>query len=303
MMNIASQSQEILLVEDNDDDAEMVSTILAENHITHTMCRVRNAEDALARLLPCRNYSEGYKYSVPRAILLDLNLPKLNGIELLRRLRSHQRTEHVPVFVFTSAGSDYNAFECYRLGITGYINKKTSYEKLESSLLETEMFLTTFKVLLAEDDKNDAAILMDQLDHSSLNCTYHCVYTKEAYKKALAEFEPDIIFSDYDLPPKFDAIQAVRILKKTALQIPFILVTGALSEDRACGCLAEGMDDYLLKGKIERLPAVMINCLRRKKAEMARLVSVENRFQAKKEQKPLFDALSALLSWHKPFLD
>src|SRR6185436_896364 len=96
------------------------------------------------------------KKDIPRIVLLDINLPKLNGIDVLRRIRSQSRTEHIPVFVFTSSSSDYNAYESFRLGVTSYIKKQSSYEKFETALLETDLYLKDCKVLIVDDNKSDA---------------------------------------------------------------------------------------------------------------------------------------------------
>jgi len=289
-MRTIEQYPEILLVEDNDDDAEIIHSVFAKNDVAHTMHRVRNGEDALDYLLQTGDF-KGREGTAPNVVLLDINLPKMNGIDVLRRMRSQPRTEHIPVFVFTSSTSNYSAFESYRLGVTSFISKTSGFEKLERSLLETDLFLKNYKVLIVEDSKSDAAIIVDQLNNSYINCTCYCVDNKEDYKKALYEFKPDIIFSDYELPPKFDAIQAVRLLKQTDLLIPFILVTGRLNEGLASACLTEGMDDYILKGKMERLPVTLINSLRKKKAEVDKIKAIEKLAGSQNDLKMLFDSI------------
>lgn len=275
-LELTEQQPEILLIEDNDDDAEIVSSIFEKNNMNHTICRMRNGEDALDYLFQKGKYSNDSKSKIPRIVLLDINLPKLNGIDVLRRMRAQPRTKNIPVFVFTSSTSDYNAFESFRLGVTSYIRKQTSFEKFEKALLETDLYLKEYKVLVVEDNKDDAAIIFSELNNSSLKCTYEIATNKEEYKEALANFKPDIIFSDYDLPPKFDAIQAIHILQETDLKIPFILITGKLDEDLATSCLAEGMDDYLLKGGYKRFPVLFVNSLRKKKIEIEKLKAIES---------------------------
>jgi len=292
-MRAIELNPEILLVEDNDDDAEIVNSIFEKNHIDHIIRRARNGEDAIEYLMQSGN-AAGDKANYPQVVLLDINLPKMSGIDVLRRIRSNPRTEHIPVFVFTSSTSDYNTFESYRLGVTSYISKTTSYEKLEMSVLETDLFLKNYKVLIVEDNASDAAIIVDRLSNSYVNCNCYCVDNKDDYKKALTEFKPDIILSDYELPPKFDAIQAVRLLKQTDLLIPFILITGKLNADLASACLTEGMDDYLLKGNLERLPVTLINNLRKKKIEVEKMKAIEKLASTQNELKMLVDSIDEM---------
>ena len=268
IMKPNNQLPEILLVEDNDDDAEIVLSILEKNKINATVYRVNSGEDALDYLFQKGKFENARNKKNPRIVLLDINLPRLNGIDVLKSMRAHPGMEHTPVFVFTSSTSDYDAFESYRLGVTAYINKQTSFEKFEQGLLGIDLFLKVYKVLILEDNQSDAELVYDELKNSNLECTWTVVANKKEYVKALEKFNPDIIFCDYDLPPRFDAIQAVQILKKTSLKIPFVLISGKLSEDLASACLANGMDDYILKGMTNRVPVVMINSLRKKKAEI-----------------------------------
>ncbi|MDB5013581.1 MAG: hypothetical protein JWQ25_1783, partial [Daejeonella sp.] len=286
---VEQQHPEILLVEDNDDDAEIITSIFEKNNINHTICRKKNGEDALDYLFQRGKYLNNREEPIPRIVLLDINLPKINGIDVLRRMRAQPRTKNIPVFVFTSSASNYNAFESYRLGVTSYIRKQTSYEKFEKALLDTDLYLKEYKVLVLEDNSDDAAIIFNELSNSSLKCTCMLATNKEEYKKALANFKPDIIFSDYDLPPKFDAIQAIHILKETDLKIPFILVTGKLDEDLASSCLTEGMDDYLLKGAYKRFPVLLVNNLRKKKIEVEKLKAIENLEKSEVRFREFFD--------------
>jgi len=290
-MEISKQVPEILLVEDNDDDAEIIASIFLKNKINHSIRRIKTGEEAMDYLFQKGAFVDNDKNDIPRIVLLDINLPKLNGIDVLRRIRAQQRTEHMPVFIFTSSSSDYNAFESYRLGVTSYIRKQTSFEKFEEAVLETDLYLKNYKVLIVEDNASDAAIIFDELKSSNLRCSCEIVKNKDEYKKALDSFKPDIIFCDYDLPPKFDAIQAVRILKETELKIPFVLITGKLNEDLASACLTEGMDDYLMKGQLKRFPVTFVNNLRRKKIENEKNRAIEELKMSEKELKTLFESI------------
>lgn len=277
----------ILLVEDNDDDAEIIHSIFKKNQINNVV-RVRNGEDAVDYLFDKKG---DVKINSPRVVFLDINLPKMNGLDVLKKMRCHPKTSRLPVFVFTSSDSNYNVFESYKLGITSYIQKKTSFEKFEEAVMETELYLQQYKVLILEDNYVDAEILKNELERSYLDCVCHVAKNKNEYVSALYSFKPDIIFADYDLAPNFDAIQAIHLLKKTNLNIPFILITGKLSEEFASSCLSEGMDDFLLKGQLGRFPLSLITNLKKKKNELSKTDAISKLQKSEKELKTLFEAI------------
>jgi DNA-binding NtrC family response regulator len=92
------------------------------------------------------------------------------------------------------------------------------------------------------------------------------IETAEELQQELDSNPPDIILSDFTLP-QFDGLQALRILQKRKLDIPFILVTGTRSEEVAVDCIKEGADDYILKASLMRLRSSIDNTLRKKATE------------------------------------
>jgi DNA-binding NtrC family response regulator len=93
-----------------------------------------------------------------------------------------------------------------------------------------------------------------------------CIETAEELQQELDSNPPDIILSDFTLP-QFDGLQALRILQKRKLDIPFILVTGTRSEEVAVDCIKEGADDYILKASLMRLRSSIDNTLLKKATE------------------------------------
>jgi signal transduction histidine kinase len=96
------------------------------------------------------------------------------------------------------------------------------------------------------------------------------VDTRESFLRALKEYQADVILSDHSLP-QFDSIEALALSKEHASQVPFILVTGAVSEEFAVTCLKDGADDYVLKSNLARLPNAIRNALKQREAEEAEL--------------------------------
>lgn len=111
-------------------------------------------------------------------------------------------------------------------------------------------------ILLLEDNPADAELIEFELSESELSFTMKRVETEETFGRALKEFAPNLILSDYDLPT-YSGIQALGLAKKVCPNVPFILVTGAVTEDRAIEVLTSGARDYVLKNRLSRLvPAV-----------------------------------------------
>ena len=114
-----------------------------------------------------------------------------------------------------------------------------------------------FRILILENKPADVELIEQELRDSGIKFISKPVQTKEEYLKALAEFAPDIILSDYDLP-QFNGAEALKIAKKHCPEIPFLLVTGAVGEDRAIEILTGGATDYVMKNRLSRLfPAVL----------------------------------------------
>ncbi len=110
-----------------------------------------------------------------------------------------------------------------------------------------------FKVLIIEDNKSDADLLLRELKKNDLNFTSKIVETRESFENALDEFYPDIILSDYTLPT-FDGVTAFNIKQISWPDIPFIIVSGTIGEERSIELIKSGITDYALKDKLFSLP-------------------------------------------------
>lgn len=123
------------------------------------------------------------------------------------------------------------------------------------------------KILFLEDNATDVDLMQHVLHaaHLPFHSQVHCL--KEGFLEKVKHFKPDIILADYALP-SFNGMDAFRMLKKNHADIPFILVTGVLSEQVALQCLEEGVDDFILKSSYKRLPVSISNAIRKKEVEM-----------------------------------
>ncbi|MEW6353744.1 MAG: response regulator [Pseudomonadota bacterium] len=124
----------IMLVEDNPDDEELTLRALRKNNIANEVVVARDGAEALDYLFATGAYHARSPRALPDVILLDLKLPKLDGLEVLRRLRVHPLTELVPVVILTSSREDHDLVSSYRLGANSYIRKPVDFTQFLESL-------------------------------------------------------------------------------------------------------------------------------------------------------------------------
>lgn len=117
----------ILLVEDDEVDIMNVQRAFKKNNINNPLYIARNGMEALEML-------QTDQVPMPQVIILDINMPKMNGIEFLRELRADSKLKHISVFVMTTSNEDSDKISAYNLNIAGYILKPLSFEKFLSSV-------------------------------------------------------------------------------------------------------------------------------------------------------------------------
>jgi PAS domain S-box-containing protein len=129
------------------------------------------------------------------------------------------------------------------------------------------------KILHLEDVRSDAEMVKRAMRHEH-NFEWLWVSNKADFQRALDEYIPDIILCDHSLPG-FDSVQAFLTVKEHGLKVPFILITGTISEDFAVMMMKEGVSDYLLKDRIQRLPAAITHALEKRQAEREKETHLE----------------------------
>ncbi len=129
-----NQEIEILLVEDNTSDAEMIIRALKKNNLSTRLLHVIDGAEALDFIFGEGKYVDRQIKHTPKVILLDLKMPKVNGIEVLLKIKSDDRTRRIPVVVFTSSQEDPDIQKCYDLGVNGYVVKPVEFEELHKAV-------------------------------------------------------------------------------------------------------------------------------------------------------------------------
>lgn len=125
---------EILLVEDSMDDAELTIRSLRKNNLANNLLHLRDGEEALEFLFNPQNSA------LPKLILLDLKMPKVDGIDVLRKIKADEHRKVIPVVVLTSSKEESDIIDSYKLGVNAYIVKPVEFEKFVLAVSEVGMF-------------------------------------------------------------------------------------------------------------------------------------------------------------------
>ena len=131
---------EILLVEDDTDDAEMTIHALRKNNLANKLTHLVDGEEALDFLFGRGKFTGRDTNLRPRLILLDLKMPKIDGMKVLERVKSHEITKKIPVVILTSSKEDPDVSRCYKLGANGYIVKPVEFEGFTKAVTELGMY-------------------------------------------------------------------------------------------------------------------------------------------------------------------
>lgn len=137
---MVSNAVEILLVEDNPSDLEIALRALKDQHLCNNVHVARDGEEALDFIFCQGIYADRRLEELPRVILLDLKLPLIDGIEVLRQIRADARTSQVPVVVLTSSTEDRDLVDTYALGVNSYITKPVDFDQFRDAMHTIGMY-------------------------------------------------------------------------------------------------------------------------------------------------------------------
>ncbi len=124
----------ILLVEDNPDDEALTIRALKKNNIQNKVVIARDGEEALEYIFCQGKYSARNEFEMPQVVLLDLKLPKIDGLEVLQRIRSDNRTKLLPIVILTTSNEEKDIIEGYRLGANSYIRKPVDFAQFAEAV-------------------------------------------------------------------------------------------------------------------------------------------------------------------------
>jgi len=129
----------ILLVEDNERDIELTLAALDENNLANEVVVARDGAEALD-YLHARGKFTGHANGLPVVVLLDLKMPKVDGLEVLRQMRAEEKLKHVPVVMITSSREEQDLVKSYQFGVNAYVVKPVDFQQFVSSVREIGFF-------------------------------------------------------------------------------------------------------------------------------------------------------------------
>ena len=135
-----SNEVQILLVEDNPEDVELTLDALKKNNLANKVHVTEDGQQALDFIFSTGAYAHRSIKNKPKLVLLDLKLPKVDGIEVLRRIKSDKRTKAIPVVVLTSSQEERDIIESYQLGVNSYIVKPVDFDRFLKSVHDTGLY-------------------------------------------------------------------------------------------------------------------------------------------------------------------
>ena len=133
-------ADEILLVEDNPNDAELTLRALKQHNLANQVVLVRDGAAALDFVFGTGVHADRHGAPAPRLVLLDLKLPKVDGIEVLRRLKGSELTRRIPVVVLTSSAEERDIAKTYDLGVNSYIVKPVEFESFARAVADLGLY-------------------------------------------------------------------------------------------------------------------------------------------------------------------
>lgn len=125
---------EVLLVEDNETDAELTIRALKRKNLANNLVWVKDGEEALEFIFATGRYSEREIHDFPKLVLLDLRMPKVDGLEVIHKIKGDERTNKIPIVVLTSSKEDEDIVESYNLGVNSYVSKPVEFDEFTDAV-------------------------------------------------------------------------------------------------------------------------------------------------------------------------
>ena len=131
---------EIILVEDNSSDADLIKRALNKNNVANKILHLKDGQEVIDYLFGEGQWKGRTTANTPKVILLDLKMPKVSGIEVLKKIKSNEQTMGIPVVILTSSKEDPDIKECYKLGVNSYVVKPVGFEDFSRTVAQLGLY-------------------------------------------------------------------------------------------------------------------------------------------------------------------
>ncbi len=278
---MSKRPMEILLIEDNQGDIELTQTAIANHKILSNLHVVKTGQEALQFLYRTESFAKMLR---PDLILLDLNLPGMDGREVLERIKTDRDLRQIPVIVLTSAQAELDVLKSYSMGASCYLLKPVGpdnfsqlihhiqdfwcthvqlpeYELIEKYkisplssvplVLQKKTSEAPLEVLFIEDSDADADIVLSSLDNlPNPGFIAHREIRLDDSFKYLENHKPDVVLLDLSLPDS-EGFETVLRFRASHPFLPLVILTGAGEKTLGARAIAEGADDFLEKSEVQ----------------------------------------------------
>jgi two-component system response regulator len=133
-------ASEIILVEDNVSDADLIKRALAKSNVANKIIHLKDGQEALDYLFSEAQWKGIKTSNASKLILLDLKMPKISGLEVLKKIKSNEETREIPVVVLTSSKEDPDIQECYKLGVNSYVVKPLGFDEFSKTVSQLGLY-------------------------------------------------------------------------------------------------------------------------------------------------------------------
>jgi two-component system response regulator len=133
-------ASEIILVEDNVSDADLIKRALAKSNVANKIIHLKDGQEALDYLFSEAQWKGIKTSNASKLILLDLKMPKISGLEVLKKIKSNEETRKIPVVVLTSSKEDPDIQECYKLGVNSYVVKPLGFDEFSKTVSQLGLY-------------------------------------------------------------------------------------------------------------------------------------------------------------------
>lgn len=237
----------ILLVEDDPDNILIVQRILHKAKLANPLNVVEDGEAAIAYLSGQGIFQDREKFPLPDLILLDLNLPRKSGFDVLAWLGQQPISQHVTVTVLTSSKESNDIIRAYELGAHGYLVKPVDSDYLLDIVdAMTLPLVKPFRALVIDDNPDDRAIIIRILRKEFPDMEFREINSLTEFNQSLDIGDFELVISDYALG-WINGLTILRSIKSRYPDCPVIVCTGTSSEEIAAEMIRSGLDDYVIK--------------------------------------------------------